>query len=127
MIDAIRQARMLARKMQEKLYDGRATVTESQKVKDEKTKLTSTEEVIVLEDEPCRLSYSNVSTTDQTESVAKTSQIIKLFMSPETKIKPGAKITVTQAGVTETYECSGTPAVYETHQEIILKLAGRFA
>lgn len=107
MIDAIRQARMLARKMQEKLYDGRATVTESQKVKDEKTKLTSTEEVIVLEDEPCRLSYSNVSTTDQTESVAKTSQIIKLFMSPETKIKPGAKITVTQAGVTETYECSG--------------------
>ena len=120
MIDAIRQARMLARKMQEELYDGRATVTESQKVKDEKTKLTSTEEVIVLEDEPCRLSYSNVSTTDQTESVAKTSQIIKLFMSPETKIKPGAKITVTQAGVTETYECSGTPAVYETHQEIIL-------
>ena len=96
-------------------------------VKDEKTKLTSTEEVIVLEDEPCRLSYSNVSTTDQTESVAKTSQIIKLFMSPETKIKPGAKITVTQAGVTETYECSGTPAVYETHQEIILKLAGRYA
>ena len=57
MIDAIRQARMLARKMQEELYDGRATVTESQKVKDEKTKLTSTEEVIVLEDEPCRLSY----------------------------------------------------------------------
>lgn len=50
MIDAIRQARMLARKMQEELYDGRATVTESQKVKDEKTKLTSTEEVIVLED-----------------------------------------------------------------------------
>lgn len=63
----------------------------------------------------------------KTESVAKTSQIIKLFMSPEIEIKPGAKITVTQAGVTETYECSGTPAVYETHQEIILKLAERYA
>lgn len=73
--------------------------------------------------------YMDIAFADITDYVelAKTSQIIKLFMSPEIEIKPGAKITVTQAGVTETYECSGTPAVYETHQEIILKLAGRYA
>lgn len=85
------------------------------------------QDVIVLENEPCRLSYSKVSAAEQTESVAKTAQTITLFLSPDASIKPGAEITVTQAGATATYECCGVPAVYATHQEIILTLKGGYA
>ena len=83
--------------------------------------------MVVLEDEPCRLSYSNVSAVDQTEAAAKTAQVTKLFLSPDTQIKSGSKITVTQAGITRAYECSGVPAVYPTHQEIVLTLSERYA
>lgn len=124
--DAIRQAQALARKAQEATYDGRCTVTEYQKVKDPKTKITAEKETMVLEDEPCRLSYSNVSAVDQTESVAMTAQVTKLFLSPDVQIKPGSKITVNQSGITRCYESSGVAAIYPTHQEIVLKLAERY-
>lgn len=127
MVNMIERARAAARQAQELLYDGRATVKERQKVKDPKTKIMHEQDVIVLENEPCRLSYSKVSAAEQTESVAKTAQTITLFLSPDASIKPGAEITVTQAGATATYECSGVPAVYATHQEIILTLKGGYA
>ena len=69
--DAIKQARVLARKAQEATYDGICTVVEYQKVKDHKTKMTTDKEVVILEREPCRLSYSNISTVEQTESAEK--------------------------------------------------------
>ena len=125
--DAIRQAQMLVRKAQEETYNGRCTVMEQQKVKDPKTKITTEKEVVVLEDEPCHLSYSSISAVDQTEAGAKTAQVTKLFLSPDTQIKPGAKIAVTQAEVTRIYECSGVAAVYPTHQEIVLQLSERYA
>lgn len=127
MVNMIERARAGARQAQELLYDGRATVKEQKKVKDPKTKIMHEQDVIVLENEPCRLSYSTVSAADQTESVAKTAQIITLFLSPETHISPGAEITVTQAGATATYECSGVPAVYATHQEMVLTLKEGYA
>ncbi|MBS5515459.1 MAG: hypothetical protein KHX50_07785 [Roseburia intestinalis] len=117
----------MARKAQEETYDGKCTVTEFQPIKDSRTKITSEKEVVVLEDEPCRLSYSNVSAVDQTEAAAKTAQVTKLFLSPDTQIKSGSKIAVTQAGITRAYECSGVPAVYPTHQEIVLTLSERYA
>lgn len=70
--DAIKKMQAMARKAQEETYDGKCTVTEFQPIKDPKTKITSEKEVVVLEDEPCRLSYSNVSAVDQTEAAAKT-------------------------------------------------------
>ena len=118
--DAIKQAQALARKAQEATYDGRCTDMEHQKAKDPKTKITT-------EDEPCRLSYSSVSAVDQTESAAKTAQVTKLFLSPDVQIKPGAKITVTQVGVTQNYKCGSVAAVYPTHQEIVLQLSERYA
>ena len=60
MVSAIEAARKAARKAQEQLYDGVCTVTEYRKVKDEKTKLSGMEDVIVLEGQPCRISFSKV-------------------------------------------------------------------
>ena len=69
---------------------------------------------------PCRLSFKNISQTEQTESVAKTSQVVKLFIAPEVYVPPGSVIEVTQNGVTRKYKHSGISAVYTNHQEIIL-------
>lgn len=69
---------------------------------------------------PCRLSFKNISQTEQTESVAKTSQVVKLFIAPEVYVPPGSIVKVTQNGVTRKYKHSGISAVYTNHQEIIL-------
>lgn len=69
---------------------------------------------------PCRLSFKNISQTEQTESVAKTSQVVKLFIAPEVYAPPGSIVEVIQNGVTRKYKHLGISAVYTNHQEIIL-------
>lgn len=111
-----------ARKAIESLYDGKCTITEHQKVK-LANKSTGFEDVVVLEDEACRLSYRTMTSTSQTDTAASTVvQVTKLFLAPEIGVKPGSKLTVTQNGVTTEYQNSGKAAVYSTHQEIILEL-----
>lgn len=84
-------------------------------------------EVVALEGQPCRISFSKISQVVQNEVAASTTQGIKLFLSPDVIIQPGSKITVTQNGVTTDYISSGVPAVYATHQEIMLELFERWA
>jgi hypothetical protein len=127
MVKAVDAARKAARKAQESLYDGVCTVTEHQKVKDERSKLTDFKDVVVLENQPCKLSFKTLAATSQTESAANITQQTKLFISPDISINAGSKITVTQDGVTTDYTCSGVPAVYPTHQEVILELFEDFA
>ena len=69
---------------------------------------------------PCRLSFKNISQTEQTESVAKTYQVVKLFIAPEVYAPPGSIVEVIQNGVTRKYKHLGISAVYTNHQEIIL-------
>jgi hypothetical protein len=69
---------------------------------------------------PCRLSFKNISQTEQTESMSKTSQVVKLFIAPEVYVPPGSIFEVTQNGVTRKYKHSGITAVYTNHQEIVL-------
>ena len=127
MVDAIKKVQQRARKAIEATYFGTLTVTEMQKVKDEESKLTKKEEVVTLENQPCRLSFETLKSADQTVSAANITQVTKLFISPDVEIKPGSKLTVTQDGVTTAYVRSGFPAVYPTHQEIILDLFEKYA
>ena len=104
------------------MYDGRCTITEYQKVK-QANKSTGFEPVDVLTDQPCRLSFKTINNTNNTDTGASAvTQITKVFLAPEIKVKPGSKLTITQNGVTTEYKSSGEPAVYSTHQEIILEL-----
>lgn len=105
----------------EKLYNGTCNIFESQKVVKE-NKSTGFEEVKILEDQPCRLSFKTITNSKQTNLEAETKQIIKLFISSEIAVKSGSKIEVTQNGKTEIYKNSGKPAIYSTHQEIILEI-----
>lgn len=127
MVNAVEAAKIAARAAIERGYEGKATITERQKSKDEKSKLTSEKEIVVLENQPCKLSYESLQSADQSKSAASIAQSVKLFISPDIKIKAGSKITVTQSNVTTDYTCSGIPAVYDTHQEIMLDLFERWA
>lgn len=127
MVKAAQKAKLAARKAIESTYDGIATIEEYRRVKDEITKLTSSKPVTVLENQPCRLSFERLQVANQTESAAAVAQHIKLFLSPDIHINPGSKITVTQAGKTAEYTYSGVPAVYDTHQEIVLELFKEWA
>ena len=111
-----------ARKAIESLYQGTCTVTEHQKVQ-KANKSTGFQDVVVLEDEPCRLSFRNITDTNQSDNAASAVvQVTVLFISPDVRIAPGSKITVTQNNVTTDYQQSGIPAMYDTHQEIVLDL-----
>lgn len=125
MNNAILQAREQHRKAIEILYEHTCTVIEYQKkVKDPITKITSSKEVIVLEDKPCKLSYSTIKNATETENASVLQQVVKLFIAPEIFIKEGSKlvITDTRTNKTQSYKNSGVPAVFFSHQEIVLEL-----
>lgn len=127
MVKRMKAAQKAARKAIEATYFGTLTVTEHQTVKDEKTKLTKSVDVVVLQDEPCRLSFEKLQTAIQSESAATITQSTKLFVSPDVTIKAGSKLTVTQDNVTTDYTRSGVPSTYPTHQEITLELFKEYA
>lgn len=106
----------------ESQYIGKCTITEYKPATDPMTKVTKHSPDDVLTDQPCRLSFKNITTTNQTTTAATITQITKLFIAPEIIIKPGSKITVFQNGVTCEYKNSGKPAMYSSHQEVILEL-----
>lgn len=115
-------ARESARKAIESTYEGVCSIVEYGDILDEQTKITSQGEIVVLEGQPCKLSFETISTANQSNTAASVSQRTKLFVSPEIIVDPGSKIVVTQNGVTTEYSASGEPAVYFSHQEIILEL-----
>ena len=111
-----------ARKAQESQYRDRCTVFEYRDVTDGKSMLTRKEEVAVLDDIACRLSFELLYGASQTDTGAEVAQRVKLFIAPDVKIPAGCKITVhLSGGETVHYGLSGAPAVYPTHQEIRLE------
>lgn len=127
MVKAMEAARKAARRAQEATYEGLCTIYEYRDVTDEKTKLSSEEEVAVIEDQPCKLSFEKLNSVVQTETAAVQAQGVKLFLAPEIAVGSNSKIVVTQNGITNEYSASGIPAVYSTHQEITLESFRRWA
>lgn len=112
---------VMVRKAIEMTYEGKCTITEHQKVT-KPNKSTGFRDVVVLEEQPCKLSFEKITTNANTANAAKLIQTAKVLIAPEIQIKPGSKLTITQNGVTTDYQSSGEPAVYTNHQEIMLDL-----
>lgn len=122
-MNGLTAAQKAARKAIESTYSGVCTVIERRNVRDERTKITrKNEEVPVVENQPCKLSFEKLNAVVQTDTAAKLTQGTKLFIAPEIKIKPGSKIIVEQNGTTTEYSASGEPAVYFSHSEYMLEL-----
>lgn len=121
----IEQAKAKARAAIESTYTGTCEVSEYTNSTGSGSNFTRKTEVVVLSDVPCRLSYNrfnNMHAATQTDTISNVSQEIKLLLAPETVIKSGSKIVVTQCGVTTAYKSSGAPSYYPSHQEITLEL-----
>ena len=75
-------------------------------------------------DVPCRISFSYITRSYAKQNAEQVRQTVKLFLPPEIKVLPGARILV-RRGERE-YDCrgAGTPAVYPTHQMIKLERVG---
>ena len=111
------------RKALERLWKDRCTVYHRVKVTDPKTKLTDFEEKPLLQDQPCKLSFETLNSTDG-DHVATVAQSVKLFISPDVEIPAGCKIVVTRFNDLErtfTYSRSGEPGMFTNHQEIMLE------
>lgn len=106
----------------ESTYIGICDVIEHKKIKNEKNKQNEYIEETTLTKQICRLSFETISNTNQTSTTNNATQIVKLFIAPELNIKKGSKIIVTQNNRTTEYTNSSEPAIYKTHQEIILQL-----
>lgn len=116
----------MVRRAIESLYKDTCDVVEYQSYT-KANKSTGKQEVTVIENQPCKLSYSAIKSNDDTESAESLSQITKLFIAPELNIKPGSKIIVKHQNRTLEFQNSGLPGVFESHQEIMLKPFDRWA
>lgn len=127
MVSALEAARKAARKAIEKTYyTGLCSVVERRDVRDEQTKITHKSEVTVIENQPCKLSFEKLDATAQTETAASLTQGTKLFL-PECGNQSRIKDHCGARRSKNAYSASGVPAVYPTHQEIILTLFERWA
>lgn len=109
------------RKAIESTYDCTCSVIEQKKII-KSNKSTNFQEIRTLENEKCKLSFENVTNVKQDDIKANIVQTVKLFIAPEIDIKPSSRIDVTNfQGITTSYKSSGKPAIYKTHQEIILE------
>ena len=115
----------MVRKTIEDTYTDCCTVINKVKIK--KKGVVSFEEETVLKRQPCRLSYASSSVLTEKNGASAVTQSIRLFLAPECDIKPGAKILIEREGRVETYQRTGTPAVYPTHQEIELERYEEYA
>ena len=111
----------MVRNALESMYDGVCTIIEHQKVV-RPNKTTGFEDVVVVDNQPCRLSFKTVTSANQGETGASLTQTVTLFLSPDIDVKAGSKIVVTQNGKTTEYKSSGESAVHANHQELILEL-----
>lgn len=78
----------LARQSIESTYDCKCDIIEYQTIKNTTNKRTEHKEIVVLEKQSCRISYKTISNTNQSENENNVVQIVKLFIAPETIIKP---------------------------------------
>lgn len=119
----LQKTKMVKRKYLEMLYDCKCDVVEYKEIL-KPNKSTGFGEITVLQNQSCKISYEKLSTINIVgDNGAKTPLSTKLFISPDIKVKTGSKIIVTNnLGQIETYKSSGEPALYETHQEIMLEL-----
>ena len=112
------------RKALERMWKDRCTFYVQKETTNPDTNLTDFQETPLFEDQPCKLSFENLSTTDENH-VAAVDQVVKLFLSADVVIPPGCKIVVHRFNDLErefTYSQSGEAGVFSNHQEITLAL-----
>lgn len=81
---------------------------------------TGFEEVTVLENQPCKLSFSTLQAVNQNDANAAVVQVVKIFCDPALNIDAGSKLVVEHNERTFEFSRSGEPGIFTNHQEIVL-------
>lgn len=110
------------RRIIERMYEDRATISRHASIKDPDTKETKQVLQPVYTDQPCKLSQTSLPRNGQTEDANNLQYDAKLFIAPELEIKQGDVIAVTRAatGRVETYTAGQPFPPYKSHQEVLL-------
>lgn len=115
-------ARQRAREAQESLYGDVCTITAFEETEDPETGMTDLEEVVEVEDQPCKLSFETLPVAgSKDDGSVSARQVVKLFISPDVSVKADSKITVTRMGIDYIYKRSGEVHIDEIHQEFTLE------
>lgn len=112
------------RKALERMWKDRCTIIQRVKVTDPGTKLTDFSEMPLVEDQPCKLSFEQLTTAGEGHASAKF-QNVKLFLPPDLVVPAGCKVIVRRFNESEqvfTFAHSGEAGVFSNHQEICLDL-----
>ena len=109
------------RKEIEKTYDHICNIFIKKENKNPETFEIEFIEEAYVQNQHCRISFKNISSTTN-DDVSEYSQQIKLFIDEKIEILEGSVIEVIVNGEKTLYKQSGKPALYPCHQEIILKV-----
>lgn len=130
MRDIVDTARKRSRMAQESLYDATCSIF-GQIDYTKPNGATAQKEGCYITDHACKVGKKTLIASNQTDAENTIVYTPQLFISPELDIRPGSKVIVTQIKAGKTimtkYEQTGVPAVYDTHQEIIMKLTEKKA
>ena len=102
------------------LYTDKCDIYSWESVKDPITKVTEHKKFLRCENIPCRISFKSITSVNQTTYEPIISQVVKLFLSKDIEVSAGSEIIVYRDEKSFLYKCSGMPAKYSNHQEIIL-------
>ena len=107
-------------------FTDKCTIRNTQSVTDKATGITSFQNVVVCENEPCRLSYATTKASALDVDITTASQGVRLFLDAQIEVKEGSTIEITRGNETTAYKSSGVPNKYDTYlQEISLEVVKR--
>ena len=116
----------LVRKAIESRYESTCSVYVYGDVFDEATKQTRRERKLLIENQPCRLSYQTQAfaslVSSQSEGVPSTYQSTKIFMAPELDIPENSEIEVNWQGRLLKFKRSSVPVIHTNHQEVMVEV-----
>lgn len=116
----------LVRKAIESRYESTCSVYVYGDVFDEATKQTRRERKLLIENQPCRLSYQTQAfaslVSSQSEGVPSTYQSTKIFMAPELDIPENSEIEVNWQGRVLKFKRSSVPVIHHNHQEVMVEV-----
>lgn len=116
----------LVRKAIESRYESTCSVYVYGDVFDEATKQTRRERKLLIENQPCRLSYQTQAfaslVSSQSDGVPSTYQSTKIFMAPELDIPENSEIEVNWQGRLLKFKRSSVPVIHTNHQEVMVEV-----
>ena len=114
------------RQILEATYEGRLTAY--RRIFAEKEGRTVQEEVLLLKNVPCALSWGGGmrkrGAAVKQELVPRIRDEARVFLPPDVELPAGCRVVISQHGTTREFISSGEGVVYPTHQEVVLTREG---